>query len=60
MTTKYRSVFLRLEHDGELRARVRATASGILASQALTAYGKTLDELAELCRLQRRLVEDVS
>lgn len=57
-----RACFLRLERDHELRDRVFKSCkrSGILAIQASTAYGKALDELAELCQLQRKIVEDVA
>lgn len=51
--------FLRLERDVELRARVRAaSASTYVASQVAIAYGQTLDDLAELCKLRRRIIED--
>jgi hypothetical protein len=55
-----RTAFLRLERDEELRRRVmiKVRRSGILAVQASTAYGLALDELAELCDLRRRIVED--
>lgn len=55
-----RAAFLRLERDHELRERLRARATGIVAIQAITAYGRILDELAELVELRRRILEDVA
>lgn len=54
--------FLRLERDHELRKRVlvRLGPYNLLATQAQTAYGKALDELATLCDLQRKIVEDMA